>query len=159
MSAQPVTPADRPVSDAAPVGAQRTVLTPAPMGEIVLKITDLSVRFPSDEGPVNAVQDLSYEAYLGRTLAIVGESGSGKSVSTMAVLGLHNPKRSRITGSILLDGQEIVGADEALLREFADRHGERRADYGRRFLDGRKDRYGASSAHHDGRARRRRDRE
>ena len=117
MSAQPVTPADRPVSDAAPVGAQRTVLTPAPMGEIVLKITDLSVRFPSDEGPVNAVQDLSYEAYLGRTLAIVGESGSGKSVSTMAVLGLHNPKRSRITGSILLDGQEIVGADEALLRK------------------------------------------
>ncbi|HRW18197.1 MAG TPA: ABC transporter ATP-binding protein [Dermatophilaceae bacterium] len=85
-------------------------------GEVVLEITDLSVRFPSDEGPVNAVQGLSYQARLGRTLAIVGESGSGKSVSTMAVLGLHNPKRSMITGSILLDGEEVVGADEQTMR-------------------------------------------
>ncbi|MBK8469715.1 MAG: ABC transporter ATP-binding protein [Actinomycetales bacterium] len=89
----------------------------APIGEVVLQVTDLAVRFPSDEGPVNAVQDLSYEARLGRTLAIVGESGSGKSVSSMAVLGLHNAKRSTITGSILLDGHEIVGAEESLLRK------------------------------------------
>ncbi len=101
MSAQPI------VNEPAPT---------APMGEVVLEIRDLCVRFPSDEGPVNAVQDLSYEARLGRTLAIVGESGSGKSVSSMAVLGLHNPKRSMITGSILLDGEQIVGADEAVMR-------------------------------------------
>ena len=79
-------------------------------GDVVLKVRDLSVRFPSDEGLVNAVSDLSYDARLGRTLAIVGESGSGKSVSSMSVLGLHNPKRTMMSGSILLDGQEIVGA-------------------------------------------------
>jgi len=85
-------------------------------GDVVLRVDDLSVRFPSDEGPVNAVQNLSYEARLGRTLAIVGESGSGKSVSSMTLLGLHNPKRSSITGSINLDGSELVGASEDTMR-------------------------------------------
>ncbi len=110
MSAQPQ---PGPVPAAAP---QRVVAAEKPAGEVVLKVTGLSVRFPSDEGAVNAVQDLSYEARLGRTLAIVGESGSGKSVSSMAVLGLHNPKRSTITGSILLDGAEVVGASESVVR-------------------------------------------
>ena len=85
-------------------------------GDVVLKVEDLSVRFASDEGPVNAVQNLSYEARLGRTLAIVGESGSGKSVSSMTLLGLHNPKRTTITGSITLDGTELVGASEETMR-------------------------------------------
>ncbi|NUR16065.1 MAG: ABC transporter ATP-binding protein [Dermatophilaceae bacterium] len=79
-------------------------------GEVVLDVSDLSVAFPTEEGLVQAVSNLSYQARLGRTLAIVGESGSGKSVSSMAVLGLHNPKRTRITGSIKLDGLELVGA-------------------------------------------------
>ena len=119
MSAQPVPPVPSSAvpQDAVAAAPERNVVDQAPKGEVVLKITDLCVRFPSDEGPVNAVQDLTYEARLGRTLAIVGESGSGKSVSSMAVLGLHNPKRSSITGSILLDGTEIVGADEATLRK------------------------------------------
>jgi peptide/nickel transport system ATP-binding protein len=86
-------------------------------GDVVLKVRDLSVRFPSDEGLVNAVSDLSYDARLGRTLAIVGESGSGKSVSSMSVLGLHNPKRTMMSGSILLDGQEIVGASPGQLQK------------------------------------------
>ena len=86
-------------------------------GDVVLRVRDLSVRFPSDEGLVNAVSELSYDARLGRTLAIVGESGSGKSVSSMSVLGLHNPKRTLMTGSIMLDGQEIVGASSAKLQK------------------------------------------
>ena len=86
-------------------------------GDVVLSVTDLSVAFPTDEGVVKAVSDLSYEARLGRTLAIVGESGSGKSVSSMAVLGLHNMKRTRITGSIRLDGTELVGAPQSTFQE------------------------------------------
>ena len=91
--------------------------TAATDGDVVLRVRDLSVRFPSDEGLVNAVSDLSYDARLGRTLAIVGESGSGKSVSSMSVLGLHNPKRTLMSGSIMLDGQEIVGASPAKLQK------------------------------------------
>ncbi|MEW1953798.1 ABC transporter ATP-binding protein [Terrabacter sp. NPDC080008] len=79
-------------------------------GDVVLDVSDLSVAFPTEEGVVKAVSNLTYQARLGRTLAIVGESGSGKSVSSMAVLGLHNPKRTQITGSIKLDGIELVGA-------------------------------------------------
>jgi peptide/nickel transport system ATP-binding protein len=86
-------------------------------GDVVLSVRDLSVQFPSDEGPVRAVSNLSYDARLGRTLAIVGESGSGKSVSSMSVLGLHNPKRTLTSGSILLEGEEIVGASEERLQK------------------------------------------
>ena len=82
-------------------------------GDIVLEVRDLTVSFATEEGEVKAVSNLSYDVRLGRTLAIVGESGSGKSVSSMAVLGLHNPKRSKITGSIKLDGQELVGASQS----------------------------------------------
>jgi peptide/nickel transport system ATP-binding protein len=97
------------------VASNASVTVPG-RGEVVLAVDDLSVSFPSDEGSVKAVQNLTYNAYLGRTLAIVGESGSGKSVSSLTVLGLHNPKRSTITGSVRLGDTEIVGASEATMR-------------------------------------------
>ncbi len=78
-------------------------------GEPYLVVEDLTVKFPTEDGLVNAVSDLSYSVELGKTLGIVGESGSGKSVSSMAVLGLHDVKRSRITGSIRVGGDEIIG--------------------------------------------------
>ena len=68
------------------------------------------------DGLVQAVTDLSYTVKLGETLGIVGESGSGKSVSSMAVLGLHDVKRSRMTGSIRVGGTEIVGASDQTMR-------------------------------------------
>ena len=46
----------------------------------------------------------------------MGESGSGKSVSSMAVLGLHNPLSTRLAGSIRVGGTEVIGADKATLR-------------------------------------------
>ncbi|MBB2987855.1 ABC transporter ATP-binding protein [Terracoccus luteus] len=86
-------------------------------GDVVLDVDDLSVVFPTEEGEVRAVSNLTYQARLGRTLAIVGESGSGKSVSSMAVLGLHNMKRTQITGSIKLDGIELVGAPQSTFQK------------------------------------------
>ncbi|GGJ97998.1 peptide ABC transporter ATP-binding protein [Pilimelia anulata] len=81
-----------------------------------LTVRDLRVGFPVAGGVVQAVRGLSYSVPLGRTLAIVGESGSGKSVSSMAVMGLHDAQRTRISGSIRLGGEEIVGAPERELR-------------------------------------------
>lgn len=78
-------------------------------GEPYLVVENLTVKFPTEGGLVHAVSDLSYSLELGKTLGIVGESGSGKSVSSMAVLGLHDVKRSRISGSIRVDGREIIG--------------------------------------------------
>ena len=85
--------------------------------EPFLVVENLSVQFPTHDGLVQAVNDLSYSVRLGETLGIVGESGSGKSVSSMAVLGLHDAKRSRLKGSIRVGGKEIVGADESVLRK------------------------------------------
>ncbi len=63
-----------------------------------LVVEDLTVRFPTEDGYVTAVEGLSYSVQMGKTLGIVGESGSGKSVSSMAVLGLHDARSSKITG-------------------------------------------------------------
>ena len=89
--------------------------------EPFLVVEDLTVRFPTEDGLVTAVQDLSYSVEKGKTLGIVGESGSGKSVSSMAVLGLHDARTARITGSIRVDGQEVVGLNEAGLRKLRGR--------------------------------------
>jgi len=83
----------------------------------LLEVSHLTVRFPTLDGIVRAVTDLSYTVEEGKTLGIVGESGSGKSVSSMAVLGLHDPKRTQIEGSIKLAGTEVVGLSEAGLRK------------------------------------------
>ncbi|UMG92644.1 ABC transporter ATP-binding protein [Nocardioides sp. TF02-7] len=83
----------------------------------LLVVEDLTVRFPTEDGEVTAVRELSYQLEVGKTLGIVGESGSGKSVSSMAVLGLHDPRSTRISGSIRLRGEEIVGMQEAQMRK------------------------------------------
>ncbi|MER8157874.1 dipeptide ABC transporter ATP-binding protein [Streptomyces sp. NPDC094472] len=79
----------------------------------LLDVSGLSVAFP-DAG-VEAVREVSWQVRPGETVGLVGESGSGKSATGLAVLGLHGP-RARITGSIRLDGQELVGAAERTLR-------------------------------------------
>jgi peptide/nickel transport system ATP-binding protein len=97
---------------------ERRATSMTPSGETpYLVVEDLTVQFPTADGVVSAVNGLSYAVPLGRTLAIVGESGSGKSVSSMAVMGLHDRKRTRISGSIRLGGDEIIGLTEDELRK------------------------------------------
>ncbi len=90
---------------------------PGSSADPFLVVEDLSVSFPTEDGLVTAVSDLSYQVELGKTLGIVGESGSGKSVSSMAVLGLHDAKSSQITGSIRVDGTEVIGLSESRMRK------------------------------------------
>jgi len=77
----------------------------------VLSVRGLHVRFPSEAGPVHAVRGLELDLYPGRTLGIVGESGSGKSVTSLAVMGLL-PEYAAVTGSVRLDGRELLGLDD-----------------------------------------------
>ena len=75
----------------------------------LLEVRDLKVSFPTEDGLVKAVDSLSFDLAAGETLAIVGESGSGKTVTSLAVMGLHNPKATQIAGSIKIkDGNEVV---------------------------------------------------
>lgn len=81
-----------------------------------LTVEDLKVRFPTRSGLVKAVDGLEFSLERGKVLAIVGESGSGKTAASLAILGLHGA-RAQISGRVSLDGREIVGAPEHVLRK------------------------------------------
>ncbi|GHF60307.1 peptide ABC transporter ATP-binding protein [Streptomyces mashuensis] len=87
------------------------------MDDAFLSVRDLHVRFRTEDGTVHAVDGLSFDVPRGRTLGIVGESGSGKSATGLAVLGLHDPRTTTVTGSVRLGGQEITGAPEPVLEK------------------------------------------
>src|SRR5690606_28818564 len=75
----------------------------------LLEVTDPAVESRTPDGPVRAVDGLSYRVEAGRTLAIVGESGSGKSVSSLAVMGLL-PDAARVaSGTVRLGGTDLLG--------------------------------------------------
>jgi len=87
----------------------------------VLALNDVSISFVDQDGGApdaqrQVVSGVSFELRRGRVLALVGESGSGKSVTAMSTLGLL-PANARITGSIRLEGRELLGMDAAGMRE------------------------------------------
>jgi peptide/nickel transport system ATP-binding protein len=77
-----------------------------------LDVVDLRVEFPTEDGVVRAVDGVSFSLERGKTLAIVGESGSGKSVTSQAVMGLHNRKTTTISGQVVLDGDDLVSLSD-----------------------------------------------
>jgi oligopeptide/dipeptide ABC transporter ATP-binding protein len=85
--------------------------------ETVLEVRDLSVVFPTLDGDVRAVSDLSYTLHRGETLGIVGESGSGKSVSSLALMGLLNRNRTRIQGEAVLGGRDLLSLPPDEMRD------------------------------------------
>ncbi|HGY9571900.1 ABC transporter ATP-binding protein [Vibrio fluvialis] len=83
----------------------------------LLQVRNLSVSFQTNDGVVNAVNNVNFELNVGETLAIVGESGSGKSVSTNALMQLL-PNNARIDAqsSIVFEGEELLEKSEAQMR-------------------------------------------
>ncbi len=80
----------------------------------VLSVRDLRVSFASEAGRVDAVRGVSFDLEAGKTLGIVGESGSGKSVTSLAIMGLLD-ENAKVTGSIVFDGQELIGKSDKQL--------------------------------------------
>ncbi|MDN5570670.1 MAG: ABC transporter ATP-binding protein, partial [Propionibacteriaceae bacterium] len=85
-------------------------------GVPVLEITDLNVRFPSEDGVVHAVRGVNLTVNSGEVVGLVGESGSGKSVTSMSVMGLLDDS-ARVDGSIKLHGTELLGRGDNWLSE------------------------------------------
>ncbi|MEV1173310.1 ABC transporter ATP-binding protein [Nonomuraea sp. NPDC049784] len=81
----------------------------------LLVVEDLTVTFPTTRGPVDVVKGVSFTVGRDETVGIVGESGSGKSMTSLAVMGLL-PKGAVTSGSIQLDGVELLGRSDRELR-------------------------------------------
>ena len=94
----------------------RDVLDPrrvlSPMSPVKLEIRDLRVSFAGH--PVASVPELNVDG--GEIVGLAGESGSGKSMTILAVLGLAGTAGAAVTGSVRLDGQELIGLSGARLR-------------------------------------------
>ena len=80
--------------------------------DTLLDIKDLHVGFRIRDDFYDAVDDVSLEVKENEIVAIVGESGCGKSTLATAIMGLHNPNNTKITGEINYKGQNLVGLSE-----------------------------------------------
>ncbi|HMR49686.1 MAG TPA: ABC transporter ATP-binding protein [Arachnia sp.] len=85
-------------------------------GAPLLQIRDLRVEFRQKKQWREVVHGVSVDVHPREVVALVGESGSGKSTIAMSVPGLL-PSNGRNSGSILLDGAELIGASRAGLRK------------------------------------------
>ena len=83
----------------------------------VLEVRNLSVALPKGGDRVHAVEKVSFTVNPGEIVCLVGESGSGKSVIAFTVMGLLAKALKPTSGEILLEGENILAADENRLRE------------------------------------------
>lgn len=82
----------------------------------LLVVNDLSTTFTTMGGPLPAVSNVSFTLARNETIGIVGESGSGKTVLSRTIMGLQPRSNVTVTGSVLLNGNEMVGASESFKR-------------------------------------------
>jgi peptide/nickel transport system ATP-binding protein len=91
----------------------------------LLEVKNLSVGFPTPDGIVHAVNDISFSVNPGETLAIVGESGSGKTVTNLALMGLLNNHTAQISGTAKFQSHtgemDLLGIDPNELQKYRGR--------------------------------------
>ncbi len=85
--------------------------------EIILSVKNLSVKFFTKTGTVNAVNGISYNLYKGEILGIVGESGSGKSVNVLSITKLIRSPGKILNGQILFNNKDILNISNRDLRK------------------------------------------
>ncbi len=76
----------------------------------ILEVKDLCIKFPR-HGDVNVVDHLSFVVRPRQTMGLVGESGCGKSITSLAIMGLLDPK-AQISGEILYDGRNLLDMND-----------------------------------------------
>jgi len=87
----------------------------------LLEVRDLRTSFFTHSGEVKAVDGISFNVEKGKVLGIVGESGSGKSVTAYSIMQILSYPGKIVSGSIKLNGVELVGADKNTLRDIRGR--------------------------------------
>jgi peptide/nickel transport system ATP-binding protein len=82
----------------------------------MLDVRHLNVEFPLPRGVARAVNDVSFTLRPGERLGLVGESGSGKTTTVLALMRLLAAPGRIAGGEVLLDGQDLVAADDEAMR-------------------------------------------
>jgi peptide/nickel transport system ATP-binding protein len=83
----------------------------------LVEVEDLTVRFVTREATVHAVNGVTFSVRPGEVMCILGESGSGKSVTLRALMRLLPPRRTKITGRMEVEGQDVLALDRGALRK------------------------------------------
>jgi oligopeptide/dipeptide ABC transporter ATP-binding protein len=86
------------------------------MGDVLLDIRKLTVKFESRFGTVNAVNGINLTLNKGESLGIVGESGSGKSVTGLSIMRLLDRNASLSADRISFDGENLLQKTESEMR-------------------------------------------
>ena len=92
-------------------------MTASPDQTPVLEVDGLCTHFFTRAGVVKAVDGVSFSIQPGEIIGLVGESGSGKSVTGFSLIGLVDPPGRIVSGSVKLNGEELVGLSPAKLRK------------------------------------------
>jgi peptide/nickel transport system ATP-binding protein len=88
------------------------------VADSVLEIRNLSVTFTGGAKPVRAVDGVDLTLAAGEVVALLGESGSGKSVTLRSILRLHQERKTRIEGTIVAAGIDVMALSGAALADF-----------------------------------------
>ncbi len=91
------------------------------MAAPILRVRNLRTQFSTDQGPVTAVDNVSFDLYPGESLGIVGESGSGKSVTALSILRLVPDPGRTVGGSVLFHEQDLLQVSDEEIREIRGR--------------------------------------
>jgi peptide/nickel transport system ATP-binding protein len=89
-----------------------------PAMTVLASVRELSVRFRSPQGVINAVNGVSFDIAPGEVLGLIGESGSGKSVTLRALMRLLPEDRCEMDGSINIGGRNIMSLSRSLLNDY-----------------------------------------
>ena len=88
--------------------------------KVLLSVEDVVVDLPTPRGNLRAVDRVNLTLGPGQTLGVVGESGCGKTMLSRAILQLL-PKKAKLTGRVMFDGQDLVSLDREVLRKLRGR--------------------------------------
>jgi peptide/nickel transport system ATP-binding protein len=87
---------------------------------VLLSVEGVAVELPTPRGNLRAVDHVDLKVGAGRTLGVVGESGCGKTMLSRAILQLL-PKKAKLSGRVMFDGQDLVGLAPERLRKLRGR--------------------------------------
>ncbi|NJD98806.1 ABC transporter ATP-binding protein [Thermococcus sp. LS1] len=87
------------------------------MAKNVLEVKDLKMYYFTSKGVVKAVDNITFNLKKGEVLGLAGESGCGKSSLGFTLMGMPTSPGKIVSGSIKIDGREIVGLPEDVLRK------------------------------------------